>query len=320
MSLQKRWVCGQSPEQRFWGLRFDSRLPVGLYTTHLERGFLFSVLQFFSTVLSGGIHCVPCTKSSSPCSKLSDLEPSRTSWGGSNWDNHHVNLEKEDLVKARSRFCLSRYVCAQDAHLVTPPCSKALLPAAIGLGKSSQGLGHKVHSWGSEMLVQPLSCSAHSKVWQQLGQSFTFSLLWELFQFSSLTALSRGMLGDMKGLNPLTKPGKRDLGRIFPTQSAWTVGLAFLSVILRTPELTKHCFHGHQSHCVRWRHKHLLFLLCSAHTFQAQLPCEPVVTRAAEFVITLGSRTPAGSPCDQQSGFNPHLWSQQDTPHMPISL
>lgn len=91
-----------------------------------------------------------------------------------------------------------------------------------GFGNSSQSLWHKVYSWRSEMLVQPLSCSAHSKVWQQLGQSFPFSLLWELFQFSPLTAVSRGTLGDMRelGLNPLTKPGKRGLGSIFPTQSA----------------------------------------------------------------------------------------------------
>lgn len=44
LSLQKRWVCGQSPEQRLWGPRFGSRLPVGLYATHLEKGFLISML------------------------------------------------------------------------------------------------------------------------------------------------------------------------------------------------------------------------------------------------------------------------------------
>lgn len=60
------------------------------------------------------------------------------------------------------------------------------------------------------MLVQPLSCPAQSKVWQQLGQRFPLSLLWELFQFSPLTAVPRGTVEDMKelGLNPLTKPDK----------------------------------------------------------------------------------------------------------------
>lgn len=50
-SLQKRWVCGRSPEQRLREPRFGSGLPVGCYTNHLEKGFWISVPQSFGTVL-----------------------------------------------------------------------------------------------------------------------------------------------------------------------------------------------------------------------------------------------------------------------------
>lgn len=72
-SLQKRWVCGQSPEQRLGETRFGSRLPVGLHTNHLEKGFWISVLQSFTTMLSGGVHCMLGMKPGSPCCTLGDL-------------------------------------------------------------------------------------------------------------------------------------------------------------------------------------------------------------------------------------------------------
>lgn len=73
LSLQKRWVCGQSPERRLGEPRFGSRLSVGLYTNHLEKGFRISVLQSFATVLSGGVRCVPGVESGSPCSAPGEL-------------------------------------------------------------------------------------------------------------------------------------------------------------------------------------------------------------------------------------------------------
>lgn len=214
MSLQKRWVCGQSPEQRLWGPKFGSRLPVGFYTTHLEKAFLFSVLQSIATVLSGGIHCMLCTV---------QLSMQRTGRSGTVRNQlRREQLRQPQCKYGRKRPCQSQVqilafkICLCSGSLSGSSTLQQSTP--IGFGKSSWGLGHEVLSWRSEMLLQPLSCPAQSKVWQQLGQSFPLSLLQELFQFSPLTAVSRGTLGDMKelSLNPLTKTGKRDLS----TQSA----------------------------------------------------------------------------------------------------
>lgn len=59
--------------------------------------------------------------------------------------------------------------------------------------------------------------------------------------------------------------------------------------------------------------------LASARTLRARLSREATVTSAARSVVTPVSRPPAGCACDQQSVFNLHLWSPQDTPNMPIS-
>lgn len=57
LSLQKRWVCGQSPEQSLGETRFGSRLPVGLYANLRERLLDFSAaILYYNAERRSSLH------------------------------------------------------------------------------------------------------------------------------------------------------------------------------------------------------------------------------------------------------------------------
>lgn len=177
LSLQKRWVCGQSPEQRLWGPRFGSRLPVGLYATHLEKGFLISML----------CHSAEWRNPLRTVHKV-QLPMQQTGSSGT----LRNQLRREQLRQPQCKYrkkgvLLDPMACQNQVQVLAfkmclcsgSPSGNSTLQqnTTMGLQKSGRSLRAKVLSWRSEMLVQPLSCPAQTKVWQQLGRSFPFSLL-----------------------------------------------------------------------------------------------------------------------------------------------
>lgn len=134
LSLQKRWVCGQSPERRLGELRFGSRLPVGHYTSHLEKGFLILVLQSCATGPSGRVCCMPGVESGSPCSALGNLGPAQESQNPAEEEATEVTatgtqkkkercLDPQPCLGQAQFLALKILLCAQDPRPVTLPCS-----------------------------------------------------------------------------------------------------------------------------------------------------------------------------------------------------
>lgn len=189
LSLQKRWVCGQSPETKALGAEvwFQASCRT-LHNSIRERLSIFSAAILCHSAEGRNPLCAQ-----SPALHAANWQfwsPQEPTEEGAR-DNHIVNMEKKGPCQSQIQV-LAFKICLCSG---CPSGNSTLQQStAMGLGKSSQSLGHKVPSWRSEMLLQPLSCPAQSKVWQQLGQSFPLSLLWELFQFSPFTAVSRGTL------------------------------------------------------------------------------------------------------------------------------
>lgn len=150
-------------------------------------------------------------------------------------DNHNVNMKQKGLCQSQVQV-LAFKICLCPGS----PAGNSTLQqsTATGLGKNSWSLGHKVLSWRSEMLLQP--CPAQSKVWQQLGQSFLLSLRWELFQFSPLTAVSRGTLRTQRSWVKIPSPNQaKEIWAEFspfrvPEQWVWC-SLAQSWVLLSSP-------------------------------------------------------------------------------------